>query len=57
MGVDPVIRDYRGWLAVDGPRFYAFLPLGSRAQLEHDTLCLAEAYNWDPPTINKDGVL
>lgn len=53
MGVDPVIYDRRGWLTVDGPRFWAFLPLGSRAQLEHDVLCLAEAYGWDPPTVKQ----
>jgi len=33
---------------VDGPRFHAFLPLGSRSQLENDTLKLAEAYQWNP---------
>ena len=48
---DGSIRDYRGWLTVDGPRFGAFKPLGSRAQLEYDTLCLAEAYHWDPITV------
>jgi len=51
MGVDPVIYDRRGWLSVDGPRFWAFYPLGSRGQLEHDILILAEAYGWDPPTV------
>jgi hypothetical protein len=53
MGIVPGIRDYRGWLSVDGPRFYAFLPFGSRSQLEHDTLCLAEGYQWDPLTVKK----
>ena len=53
MGIDPVVYDYRGWLTVEGPRFHAFFPLGSRSQLEHDILCLAEAYNWDPPTIKQ----
>jgi hypothetical protein len=53
MGVDPVIYDRRGWLQVDGPRFWAFFPLGSRAQLEHDVLRLAEYYGWDPPTVKQ----
>ena len=30
---------------VVGPRFGAFLPLGSRANLEHDIVFLLEAYN------------
>lgn len=53
MGLDPVYHDRRGWLAVDGPRFWAFYPLGSRAMLEHDILLLAEAYGWDPPTVKQ----
>jgi len=54
MGVaEPVIYDRRGWLSVDGPRFWAFFPLGSRAMLEHDVLLLAEAYGWDPPTVKQ----
>lgn len=53
MGITPVIYDRRGWLSVDGPRFWAFFPLGSRAQLEHDILRLAEAYGWDPPTVKQ----
>ena len=27
------------------------MPLGSRARLEHDILCLAEAYNWSPDQV------
>jgi hypothetical protein len=50
---DDVLYDRRGWLTVDGPRFWAFFPLGSRAQLEHDILLLAEAYGWDPPTVKQ----
>ena len=38
---------------MDGPRFSAFHPLGSRAQLEFDILCLAEAYKWDPITVTQ----
>ena len=38
---------------MDGPRFGAFRPLGSRALLEYDILCLAEAYQWDPLTVMK----
>lgn len=30
---------------VDGPRFFAFLPLGSKIVLENDILFLMEAYN------------
>jgi len=48
-----VIYDQSGWLTVSGPRFFGFLPLGSRAVLENDTLFLAEAYKWDPPTVKQ----
>lgn len=54
MGVaDGVIYDQRGWLTVDGPRFFAFLPLGNKARLENEIIFLAEAYKWDPLTIKK----
>lgn len=37
--------DWSGWLTVDGPRFGAFAPLGSKVMLEYDILFLMEAYN------------
>lgn len=27
------------------------MPIGSRARLEHDCICLAEAYQWDPEVV------
>jgi hypothetical protein len=53
MGVEKVLYDRRGWMTVDGPRFHAFLPLGSRSKLEYDTLALAQAFHWDPPTVKQ----
>lgn len=50
---DGVIYDRRGWLTVDGPRFFAFLPLGNKARMEYEIIFLAEAYKWDPLTIKR----
>lgn len=48
-----MVYDYRGWLTVDGPRFMAFFPLGSRAHLERDTIYLAQAFQWDPIAVKQ----
>lgn len=50
---DYVIYDQRGWLSVDGPRFFAFLPLGNRARMENEILFLAQYYQWDPLTVKR----
>jgi len=41
-----VVYDYTGWLTVDGRRFTAFLPLGSKIVLENEAFFLAHAFQW-----------
>jgi hypothetical protein len=44
---------YGSFALTKGPRFFSFLPLGNRAKIEHDCICLAEAYQWDPDVVMK----
>jgi hypothetical protein len=46
-----VIFDQSGWWTVDGPRFFAFLPLGQRAQLDLDILVLGKVFHWAPESV------